>query len=149
MDQVAAELAEGETEALDVAARIARAAPLLRPALAEALSFWKPGRPPSTVLLGDLGNAFAAEFHKIAGPQRTEVARIVEDAAGSPSEPVRAAASTGFLEAAIHRGERDGTWADIAAVLLPRSRAFSDAYRNDRFFGMASPAEPEPMTPRP
>lgn len=143
MDQIVNDAERDQADALRVAGWLGGSIPLFSPVLREAQAFWSPDLPPATVLLGELGQAFAAAFHMLGAEDRATVAHIVETAMDG-SDYVSTAVATGFLEAAIHRAEADGAWPDVAAVLGPQSLAFAEAYRSHPFHGMEAEAAAVP-----
>lgn len=143
MDQIATDAERDQADALRVAGRLGGSLPLFSPVLRDSQAFWFPDLPPATVLLGELGHTFAAAFRTLGAEDRATVARIVETAMGD-SDYVSTAVATGFLEAAIHRAETDGTWPDVAAALGPQSLAFAEAYRSHPFHGLDAEAAPVP-----
>ncbi len=143
MDQVTTGAGEDQAEALRFALRLGEL-PLFQPVLREAETFWSPDLPPAVVLLGSLGQTFAAGFHTLGSGSRQWVANLIDRAMESGSDYLQTVVATGFLEAVIHRAESDGTWPALAAALGPQSRRFADDYRSHPFHGMDAEAAPVP-----
>ncbi len=107
--------------------------PLFRPVMHDAEEFWSPDKPPAVVLLGGLGDAFAAGFQTLSARDRNAVAEWLEDAMTGGADHLGTAVATGFIEALIHKAESNGIWPEVEAVLGPLSQDFAAAYRNDPF----------------
>lgn len=136
MDQVTTAADRDEADALRFALRLGAELPVFRPVLEQAEAFWSPDQPPATVLLGSLGSAFAKSFGTLGARDRAAVAARLEEGLTGGADYLGTAVATGFLEAAIHRAEADGTWPEVAAALGPQSRDFAEAYRNAPFHSM-------------
>ena len=118
-----------EAKAVHFAFDLGALLPLFQPVLKKAEEFWKPDHPPSTVLLGSLGSAFARAFPSLGtGEQACVLDRIEEGVMVPGDDYLGTAVSTGFLEGLIHRAEEDGTWPAVREALRPLSREYADAY---------------------
>jgi len=107
--------------------------PLFQPVMRGAEEFWSPDKPPALVLLGSLGDAFAAGFQTLSARDRQAVAEWLEDGMAGGADYLGTAVATGFIEALIHKAEANGIWPQVEAVLGPLSHDFAAAYRNDPF----------------
>ncbi len=111
-------LEQEDEKALHFALDLGAMLPLFQPVLQETMESWTPDEPLPTVLLGDLGSAFARGFLFLNIEAQGRVLDRIEEGVAVPGDDyLGTAVSTGFLEEVIHRSERDGTWPTIRLAL--------------------------------
>jgi len=133
-------LEQEKLRAFSFACGLGELLPAFRAVVEEVRAYWAPDDPPSTVLLGQLGTQFALGFAAFDAGERASVLDRIEDGVRVPGDDyLSTVVATGFLEAFIHRAERDGTWPELRDALRPLSQEFADAYVNDPIFHVRGP----------
>lgn len=103
---------------------------VLQRTLHEAIAYWHPGDPPTTVLFAELGRAVVEEFDREDLNSRKKQFCLIEDAMKSDDAELRSAVAAGLIEAMIGRAVRNGVWERVCAELGSYSRRYAEAWIN-------------------
>ena len=109
--------------------------------VAEAAAYWAPEAPPTTVVLGSIGQLLVERCDEFDDAELSAVFGVVEDVLTSGTAGEKDAVATGLLEGALHIGDRLPK--ALARALLfagPESRAYCAAW--NEFCGVATNPNP-------
>jgi hypothetical protein len=106
--------------------RLADISPGLSAARDGAVAYWTPDEPPVTTLLGEIGEAFVADYDAVDDAVNRAVLSEIEQAMASDDDELVTAVATGMIEGMIGSGE--GSWERIRPRLGARSAAHADAW---------------------
>lgn len=108
---------------------------------AEAVAYWTPEAPPTTVVMGSIGQLLTERCEEFDDGELSAIFGVVEDVLRSGAESEKAAVATGLLEAALHVGDRlPEPLARAMSFAGPMARAYCAAW--NEFCGIATRPNP-------
>jgi hypothetical protein len=104
--------------------------PILNSTFTDCVLYWLPEVPPSTILLGILGERLVVEFDDFTESERIKIFELIERGATDDSDTFAEAVVTGLIEGIVTETDRSvGSWEKVSHYFGASSFFHAEAWR--------------------